>query len=117
MVNQGYEIGVSMGGKGYVLCVDERGIIRSRSDREARRYFSNCELWVNEKGIGILEGEMGLGKKITARYEDGDIIALNGLEIKDLEVKTIFPVEINQMISDVYVAGLQRPIVKPNSYN
>jgi hypothetical protein len=115
--NLGYEITVEIpGSDNHVFCVDNTGKIRGIYKEGLRHYMSDSELWSDHRGFGKMDGEFKKGGLMSAIDLEGNVLHYKG-PIQNLRVLGLRQVDIGQMTSDPYIAGLDRPIWKPNALN
>ena len=105
----GYEILVEIPEEeAKIYCIDDTGKIRGRCIQEYRPQISNQGLWKDHKGLGEIIGDFKK-EKLVFIIENKKTTQAKVLEIKK--------VDIDEMTSDPYIAGLQRSIFKPGTLN
>ena len=114
----GYEISIEFPNKeSKTFCVDDTGKVRGAYVNGLRHYFSDYELWVDWEGLGIMEGDFKIGGKVSAFDRNGKILVYDNCPVRDLQVRDIREVDISIKVSDPCIAGLDKPIWKPNYLN
>ncbi|MFA5953217.1 MAG: hypothetical protein WC812_01360 [Candidatus Pacearchaeota archaeon] len=80
--------------------------------------MSDWELWGGK--IGKLRGRIKIGAKVSTRIKEqnfGIVGLFKRICKKNLEILSIEEVDIEKMIKDEYIAGLDQPIIPPYDLN
>src|SRR3989344_2702716 len=107
--NVGYEIMVKTPKECQVYCVDGSGKIRGHYLNGCRNYFSDSELWSDAEGMGIMKGGFKKGDLVSIVDLEGRLLEINGFKIENLPIVRVDQVNIDKMLSDPYIAGIDRP--------
>ena len=75
-----------------------------------RHYMSDWELWEDHTSFGTLDGKLSEGEIVSHTDAEGKLLAV-GL------VTQVCEVDIENMISEHVIAGIDYPIVLPDSEN
>ena len=107
----GYEILVQTPEEAKIYCIDDTGKIIGRCMQKYSHYMSNWELWEDHEGLGEIIGDFKKDKKEKL------VFIIENKKTTQAKVLKIQEVDIAEMTSNPYIAGLQRPIFRPGTLN